>query len=190
MDPVQSESTNTENAAPPARGADVARPLWRVFLAFLWPMVLANLRHAARSRVPTRPAPPGETNPGLTPGTSLTNRVPEPFACWTFEEDARDSRGALPGELRGGARVEGGRLVLDGREAFVQTAPLGRKLTEKTLEAWVAPASFTSLANLSVSDRICAAICSLLVRSPAAASAARSGASCWPTRRSPCPMSC
>ncbi len=62
---------------------------------------------------------------------------PRPIASWEFEHDLRDSVGPLHGEAFGGARLEGGSLVLDGREAYVRTAPLQRDLQEKTLEAWV-----------------------------------------------------
>lgn len=40
---MQRPSASTEKAAHPARSAIDTRPLWRVFLAFLWPMVLANV---------------------------------------------------------------------------------------------------------------------------------------------------
>jgi hypothetical protein len=59
-----------------------------------------------------------------------------PFARWSFEKDASDSVGALHGELKGAAKVANGRLVLDGKAAFVQTAALSADLTEKTLEVW------------------------------------------------------
>jgi hypothetical protein len=62
---------------------------------------------------------------------------PAPVARWTFEEGAKDSVGALHGELLGGATVVGGRLRLDGKEAYMRTAPLARDIREKTLEAWV-----------------------------------------------------
>jgi hypothetical protein len=65
-----------------------------------------------------------------------------PVARWTFDGDARDSLGGLHGELLGGALVQNGRLVLDGKGASFRSAPLARDLREKTLEAWV------SLANL------------------------------------------
>lgn len=60
-----------------------------------------------------------------------------PLARWSFDKDATDSVGKLHGELKGGAKVASGRLVLDGKGAFVQTALLTTDLTEKTLEAWV-----------------------------------------------------
>ncbi len=62
---------------------------------------------------------------------------PQPYACWEFEGDLNDSVGKLHGKAVGGARIDNGALVVDGRAAFVQTAPLDRDLREKTLEAWV-----------------------------------------------------
>ena len=64
-----------------------------------------------------------------------------PMAAWTFDTDARDELGGLAGELRGGAVIRNGRLILDGKGAFLRTASLERSLREKTLEAWVAPAN-------------------------------------------------
>ncbi len=62
---------------------------------------------------------------------------PQPCAAWEFETDLKDSIGKLHGKAIGGARLDSGALVLDGRGAFVQTEALDRDLTEKTLEAWV-----------------------------------------------------
>lgn len=62
---------------------------------------------------------------------------PEPIAHWEFDGDARDAIGELHGDLRGGARIENGQLVLPGGEAHMLTAPLGFDLEAKTLEAWV-----------------------------------------------------
>jgi hypothetical protein len=61
----------------------------------------------------------------------------KPFARWTFEADARDSVGTLHGTLHGGAVLANGRLKLNGKDAYFQSAPLPRDLREKTLEAWV-----------------------------------------------------
>jgi cytochrome c553 len=72
-----------------------------------------------------------------TPATALL-----PMAAWTFDTDARDALGGLHGELQGGAVIRNGRLVVDGKGAFLRTAPLECPLSEKTLEAWV------TLANL------------------------------------------
>jgi serine/threonine protein kinase len=62
---------------------------------------------------------------------------PAPYACWTFESDARDEIGSLHGSLLGGAAVREGRLCLDGKKAYVRTPSLSRDIREKTLEAWV-----------------------------------------------------
>ncbi len=71
----------------------------------------------------------------VKPDGKKATAVP-PLARWSFEKDATDSVGTLHGELKGGAKVANGRLVLDGKAAFVQTAPLVADLTEKTLEVW------------------------------------------------------
>jgi len=62
---------------------------------------------------------------------------PAPFAEWRFDADFRDSAGSLHGRPIGGARIDNGALVLDGKAAFVQTSRLKKPLAEKTLEAWV-----------------------------------------------------
>lgn len=48
---------------------------------------------------------------------------PAPLACWDFEDGAaRDTMGVFAdGLLLGGARIEGGRLVLDGMSAYMRT---------------------------------------------------------------------
>ena len=73
---------------------------------------------------------------------SAPSRLPAPFARWSFDSNARDQSGVLHAELLGGATLRDGRLVLDGRDGYARTAPLGRELREKTLEAWVALADF------------------------------------------------
>ena len=67
--------------------------------------------------------------------------TPQPVSRWSFDKDARDQLGSLHGELLGGATLRNGRLLLDGKDAHLRTAPLGRELREKTLEAWVALAN-------------------------------------------------
>jgi hypothetical protein len=67
---------------------------------------------------------------------------PEPIATWDFDDGPQDRIGGLHAKLRGGAKLEGGRLILDGKQAFAETEPLARELQEKSLEAWV------QLANL------------------------------------------
>ncbi len=77
------------------------------------------------------------------------------MARWTFETGAADLIGGLGGDLRGGAVVENGRLKLNGKGAFLQTAPLPRDLREKTLEAWVSAPDWTQRGGgvLSVENR-------------------------------------
>ena len=76
---------------------------------------------------------------GATPASH--REVPLPMAMWTFEGSATDLLGEMHGELRGGASLKHGRLVLNGQGAFVRTAPLRRELREKTLEVWLTLAS-------------------------------------------------
>ena len=66
---------------------------------------------------------------------------PRPLARWTFETDARDANGTLHGKFLGGARIEKGRLILDGKAAHFRSAPLARDIRQKTLEAWVSLAT-------------------------------------------------
>ncbi len=72
-----------------------------------------------------------------------TMAPPVPIAEWDFDVDLQDSVGELHGEAFGGAVVHEGRLVLNGKDAFVATRPLNRDLTAKTLEAWVSLADLT-----------------------------------------------
>jgi hypothetical protein len=67
--------------------------------------------------------------------------APRPIARWSFNGDAHDSAGTLNGELIGDAKIENGRLVLNGTDACFRSAPLTRDLREKTLEAWVSLAT-------------------------------------------------
>jgi len=63
--------------------------------------------------------------------------VPLPLARWSFTTDARDELGNMDGVLHGSATVSGGRLRLNGKDAFVETKPLAHDVRAKTLEAWV-----------------------------------------------------
>ncbi len=63
--------------------------------------------------------------------------IPQPIARWTFEEGLKDDIGQLHGTAHGGAKIEDGRLILNGKDAYVSTAALTTTLTVKTLEAWV-----------------------------------------------------
>ncbi|MDA1275597.1 MAG: DUF1549 domain-containing protein, partial [Verrucomicrobia bacterium] len=71
-------------------------------------------------------------------GAVFSNQFPAPLAQWSFEEDLRDAIGAMHGRAEGGAVVRGGRLILNGTNAWVVTEPLPVNLREKTLEVWVA----------------------------------------------------
>jgi hypothetical protein len=67
--------------------------------------------------------------------------APRPVARWSFNGDARDSAGTLHGELLGAANIKNGRLILNGSDACLRTAPLAHDLREKTIEAWVSLAT-------------------------------------------------
>ena len=63
--------------------------------------------------------------------------VAQPIATWEFDSDLSDSTGTLHCSAFGGARLENGALLLDGKSAYAATASLPKELAEKTLEAWV-----------------------------------------------------
>jgi len=56
-----------------------------------------------------------------------------PVAKWTFDKDASDSTGTIQGKLIGNAKVESGRLILDGKNSYLETTPLLFPLREKTI---------------------------------------------------------
>ncbi len=62
---------------------------------------------------------------------------PRPIAQWTFDKDLRDSVGKLHGKPQGPARTEAGRLLLDGKRAYVVTPPIHADLQARTFETWV-----------------------------------------------------
>jgi hypothetical protein len=72
------------------------------------------------------------------PGGVKPKELPTPIARWAFDGDGKDSMGHLHAELKNGAKIVGGRLIVDGEKAFAATPPLNRDVTAKTLEAWVA----------------------------------------------------
>ncbi|MFO0425247.1 MAG: DUF1553 domain-containing protein, partial [Planctomyces sp.] len=86
-----------------------------------------SARKAALAAI--QPAKAPDVTPSVVP--------PAPFARWTFDENTSDLTGTLNGDLRNGATVRNGRLVLSGDRQFLQTSPLDRVISEKTLEAWV-----------------------------------------------------
>jgi len=71
-------------------------------------------------------------------GVEIAPQLPAPLARWSFEGDLRDAMGKMHGRAEGGAVVRGGRLILNGTDAYVVTEALPAELREKTLEAWVA----------------------------------------------------
>lgn len=72
-----------------------------------------------------------------SPDKSLgSEALPVPLAHWDFQSDLRDSRGQLHGQAFGTARVEQGRLLLDGK-SHVATPPIPVRLHAKTLEVVV-----------------------------------------------------
>ena len=82
----------------------------------------ARQRAQAKEKEDTSPAPTG----------------PRPLALWTFEGGSlQDQVGGMHAGLKGSARVERGRLILDGKNSYASTGPLGKDVSEKTLEAWV-----------------------------------------------------
>ncbi len=62
--------------------------------------------------------------------------LPEALAEWTFEKDLSDTKGRMNLDLVGSARIENGALILDGK-SMAKSGSLPKKLTAKTLEAWV-----------------------------------------------------
>jgi hypothetical protein len=62
--------------------------------------------------------------------------LPEALAEWTFDKDLSDTKGRMNLELVGAARIESGALILDGK-SMAKSGSLPKKLTAKTLEAWV-----------------------------------------------------
>lgn len=91
---------------------------------------LTRLEDNARARVARTEVPPGE-------------KSPLPTARWTFAKDGIVEQGQPGATLEGGAVIRRGRLVLDGKTAFLRTEALDRPLSARTLEAWV------TLANLN-----------------------------------------
>lgn len=73
---------------------------------------------------------------------------PAAFARWVFDgpPDA-----VMPGEPKGGARIEGGQLVLPAEGAYYQTAVLPKEIGEKTLEAWVSLADLQQGGGAAIS---------------------------------------
>ena len=70
-------------------------------------------------------------------GGASKPRGPEPIAFWDFSKGVDEQKTGLKGHLRGGARLNGSALEIDGRGSYLETDALPWELREKTLEAWV-----------------------------------------------------
>jgi cytochrome c553 len=77
----------------------------------------------------------GRFTAGKAPG------FPAPYAVWSFNQGANDLLGRVKAELQGGAVLQDGALVLDGKGSFLRTEPLPEGISARTLEAWVSPAN-------------------------------------------------
>ncbi|MDB5306482.1 MAG: hypothetical protein JWO38_684, partial [Gemmataceae bacterium] len=62
---------------------------------------------------------------------------PPPVAAWDFRAGPDDLAGKLDAKPTGGAKLTPAGAVLDGKTAFLRTAPISTDLRAKTLEAWV-----------------------------------------------------
>jgi len=83
-----------------------------------------------RSRAGQRIA--GQRN---TPTTAAV--LPTPLASWDFSDGFKDGVGKLHGRPVGKARVDAGRLLLDGKTAAMVTDPIPVTIRAKTFEVWV-----------------------------------------------------
>ena len=71
-------------------------------------------------------------------GQHQSQRLPvKPTLTWTFDGSPDDAARSIGGTLSGGARIEGGSLVLPDAQSVYKSAPLPIGLTEKTMEVWV-----------------------------------------------------
>ena len=61
-------------------------------------------------------------------GPSDKPEPPKPLARWSSIPAFEDSLGSLHGVAKGDARIEGGALVVDGSDAWVETAPARRSV--------------------------------------------------------------
>jgi hypothetical protein len=69
-------------------------------------------------------------------GDKAAGFVPEPIGRWEFDGNAEDVAGGAHGDLRGGAKLVDGALVVSGG-GHVVTKPITKTVRAKTLEAWV-----------------------------------------------------
>ncbi|WP_206352378.1 DUF1553 domain-containing protein [Tautonia rosea] len=107
-------------------------------LSAIDPELVADRRSFAEisDRLRTLEEPIRERLRGRALSESL-DAIPAPAARWDFDRGPTDLQGGLPGSLRGGARLDGESLVVDGSSGYLASAPLTEDLGVKTLEAWV-----------------------------------------------------
>ncbi|MEW6156289.1 MAG: DUF1553 domain-containing protein [Verrucomicrobiota bacterium] len=98
---------------------------------------LAQLESTVRQRISNSSRDHAARPPSAAEGA----KPPLPFLQWDFERDANDLVRGLKSSLEGGARLVSGRLVLDGKKAFLKSGAIPQTLREKTLEAWVSLAA-------------------------------------------------
>ena len=71
-------------------------------------------------------------------GQHQPQRLPiKPILTWTFDGSPDDAARSIGGTLSGGARIDGGSLVLPDAQSVYKSAPLPIGLVEKTMEVWV-----------------------------------------------------
>ena len=60
-----------------------------------------------------------------------------PVLRWTFDGSPEDAAVSIGGKFNGGARIEGGNLILPDTQSSYKSGPLPFSLGEKTMEVWV-----------------------------------------------------
>jgi hypothetical protein len=63
--------------------------------------------------------------------------VVNPLLRWSFNENAKTPTYSKSLVLKGNAKIEKGKLILDGKGSYAISPPLKNTIKEKTLEAWV-----------------------------------------------------
>lgn len=96
---------------------------------------LTDLLNKARERV--RPHPSSTKSTKSTESTESASNFLGPISEWTFDQDTQDTVGDLHLTLNGKAQIKDSALILDGRDSFAASPPLGKDLHTKTLEIWV-----------------------------------------------------
>jgi len=109
----------------------------------LWKMpdekALAEYRPESAPKV----NPPPKDTPSKEPprvearNIALSAKAPKPLARWTFDKDSSDVIGSMHGEIKNGAVVANGKLIMNEKGAGMSTAPPPKDISERTLEAWI-----------------------------------------------------